>query len=41
MPVHEFDVRRARELLGWSPRPVAETVLDMVASLDHFGLLPV
>jgi nucleoside-diphosphate-sugar epimerase len=39
VPVNEFDVSKARTVLGWEPRPAADTVVDMVDSLTRFGLL--
>jgi nucleoside-diphosphate-sugar epimerase len=39
VPVHEFDVSRARALLDWDPRPAADTIVDTADSLNHFGLL--
>jgi nucleoside-diphosphate-sugar epimerase len=39
VPVNEFDVSRARAVLGWDPRPSADTVADTVTSLERFGLL--
>jgi dihydroflavonol-4-reductase len=34
-----FSSRKAREELGWSPRPLAETVRDAVAWLEDAGIL--
>ena len=39
VPVNEFDVSRARAVLGWDPRPSADTIVDTVASLERFGLI--
>ena len=39
VPVNEFDVSKARAVLGWDPRPAADTIVDTVTSLDRFGLL--
>ena len=41
VPVNEFDVSRARALLGWDPRPSGDTISDTVTSLRHFGLIAV
>lgn len=39
VPVNEFDVSRDRTVLGWDPRPSADTIIDTVASLQRFGLV--
>jgi nucleoside-diphosphate-sugar epimerase len=39
VPVNEFDVSRARAVLGWDPRPSADTVVDTVTSLQRFDLI--
>ena len=39
VPVNEFDVSRARAVLGWDPRPSADTIADTVTSLSRFGLI--
>ncbi|MBZ5737685.1 NAD-dependent epimerase/dehydratase family protein [Nocardioides mangrovi] len=39
VPVNEFDVSRARAVLGWDPRPSADTIADTVTSLQRVGLL--
>ncbi len=38
-PANQFDVSRARDLLGWDPRPAADTIVDTADSLEGFGLL--
>lgn len=39
VPVNEFDVARARDLLGWTPRPAEQTIRDSADSLVRWGLL--
>ena len=39
VPVNEFDVSKARAVLGWDPRPAGDTIVDTVESLVRFGLL--
>lgn len=39
VPVNQFDVSRARAVLGWDPRPSADTIVDTVESLDRYGLI--
>ena len=40
VPVNEFDVSRARAVLGWDPRTSGDTIADTVTSLVRFGLVP-
>ena len=37
--VREASSAKAREILGWEPRPIQETVLDTATSLADLGLL--
>jgi nucleoside-diphosphate-sugar epimerase len=39
VPVNEFDISSARTLLGWEPRPAADTIVDTAKALLDFGLL--
>lgn len=39
VPINEFDVTRARELLGWDPRSAADSVVDTAVKLEELGLL--
>ncbi len=36
---HEMSTAKARAELGWSPRPVTDTVLEAAESLEHFGVV--
>jgi nucleoside-diphosphate-sugar epimerase len=37
---NRHSTQKARNLLGWQPRPAAETILDCARSLSGHGLVP-
>jgi hypothetical protein len=37
---NRHSTQKARNLLGWQPRPAAETILDCARSLIGHGLIP-
>ena len=37
--IRQASIQKARELLGWKPREVEESILDTVDSLIKYGLV--